>query len=160
MGNVYWVTGCEFCSLFEIRADLLPGLLYSFLRYSKWNADITHSTHAEASRSICFRKFPIECFCHSFKAWWKWINEICLFTRPQSMNSELGGVITECGSIRVWNLTTKTLFTSILCTDLFVNAAPSAKLYVTFFHVSESGILYIMLSNGCAYSYNKTLESW
>lgn len=82
------------------------------------------------------------------------------FLSPQSINSELGGVITECGSIRIWNLSTKTLFTSISCSDLFVNALPSVKLFVTFFHVSEGGILYIMLSNGCAYSYNKGLESW
>lgn len=84
----------------------------------------------------------------------------CLVIYAQSLNSELGGVIAECGSIRVWNLTAKKLFTSISCIDLFVNAVPSAKLYVTFFHVSEGGILYIMLSNGCAFSYNKSLESW
>lgn len=53
----------------------------------------------------------------------------------------------------------KKIFVSASCHDLFSDAS-TAKLSISFFHVSEVGILYVMLSNGCSYSYNKNLESW
>lgn len=82
-----------------------------------------------------------------------------LLNNLQSINSELGGIITESGTIRVWNLSEKKIFISATCHDLFSDTS-TAKLSISFFHVSEAGILYVMLSNGCAYSYSKNLESW
>ncbi|XP_031624833.1 protein HIRA homolog [Contarinia nasturtii] len=79
----------------------------------------------------------------------------CVF----SINSDLGGVVTECGQIRVWNLTECSIFISATCHDLFASTSTTAPI-VSYFHVTEVGILYILLSNGCAYSYNKNLESW
>ncbi|XP_055300313.1 protein HIRA homolog [Sitodiplosis mosellana] len=79
----------------------------------------------------------------------------CVF----SINSDLGGVVTECGQIRVWNLNEGSIYITATCHDLFPSTS-TLKPVVSYFHVTEAGILYIMLSNGCAYSYSKNLESW
>lgn len=86
------------------------------------------------------------------------IIKICL-VQLQSMNSELGGIVTECGLIRIWNLTTKEIFLSTNCYDL-LSTADGNKSFVTYFYVSESGVVFILLSNGCSYSYCKKLDSW
>lgn len=78
---------------------------------------------------------------------------------PQSINSNLGGVVTECGQVRVWNLDEGSIYIKANCHDLFPNTSTTTPV-VSYFHVTEAGILYVMLSNGCAYSYSKKLETW
>lgn len=84
---------------------------------------------------------------------------IFFFFFEQSINSDLGGVVTECGQIRIWNLTEGSIYIKATCHDLF-SSISTINPVVSYFHVTEAGILYIMLSNGCAYSYSKNLESW
>lgn len=79
------------------------------------------------------------------------------FLFPQSINSELGGIITECGNIRIWNLTERSIYIKASCSDILGYATDQL---VSYFHVSEAGTLYLLLSNGCSYSYSKNLESW
>lgn len=74
------------------------------------------------------------------------------------MNSELGGIVSECGVIRIWNLTDRSIYISATCHDLL--NFTTAQLSVAYFHVSEVGVIYVLLSNGCSYSYCKKLESW
>lgn len=83
-----------------------------------------------------------------------------VFFHLQSINSELGGIVTECGQIRVWNLTDGIIHVKATCHDLFPTTATTALAHVCYFHVTEAGILYIILSNGNAYSYSKQLETW
>lgn len=77
-----------------------------------------------------------------------------------STNCDYGGVVTVCGKIRVWNLTIGSIFISTTCHDLYTMPVTTPTPIVSFFHVTEVGILYIMLSNGSAFAYNKELESW
>lgn len=76
----------------------------------------------------------------------------------QSINSELGGIVTECGTIRIWNLTEQTIFLTTTCKEL-LNAGGTIS-YVAHFHVTEAGVPFILLSNGCSFSYCKRLDSW
>lgn len=77
----------------------------------------------------------------------------------QSINSELGGIVTECGQIRVWNLTKGSIYVKATCHDLFPSTATTTA-QVCYFYITETGILYIILSNGNAYSYSKQLDTW
>lgn len=87
-------------------------------------------------------------------------SNLILFLYSQSINSELGGIVTECGQIRVWNLTEGSIYIRATCHDLFPTQSTSTTPEVYYFHVTEAGILYVILSNGCAYSYSKQLETW
>lgn len=84
---------------------------------------------------------------------------IYILFQLQSINGELGGIVTECGLIRIWNLTLKEIFVSTNCYDL-LSTADGNRSYVTYFYVSESGVIFILLSNGCSFSYCKKLDSW
>lgn len=79
--------------------------------------------------------------------------------RLQSINSELGGIVTECGLIRVWNVAKKEIFLSTNCYDL-LTTADGNKSFVAYFYVTESGVVFIVLSNSCSFSFCKKLDSW
>lgn len=72
----------------------------------------------------------------------------------QSINNEFGGIVTECGSVRIWNIVEQSIYIACSCTDLLTGA------YVAHFHITENGIAFVMLSNGCSYSYSRKLDSW
>lgn len=77
-----------------------------------------------------------------------------IFHSSQSINSEFGGIVTECGSVRIWNVAAQSIYIACSCTDLLTGA------YVAHFHITENGVAFVMLSNGCSYSYSRTLDSW
>lgn len=72
----------------------------------------------------------------------------------QSFNGELGGVVTECGTVRIWNIVEQCIYLSASCSDILGGS------YVSNFHISEVGIVFVLLSNSFSYSYSKKLESW
>lgn len=72
----------------------------------------------------------------------------------QSINNEFGGIVTECGSVRIWNVADQSIYIACSCTDLLTGS------YVAHFHITENGIAFVMLSNGCSYSYSRKLDSW
>lgn len=62
--------------------------------------------------------------------------------------------MSECGIVRVWNIVNQNIFITTSCTDILSGA------HVTHFHISDLGIAFVLLTNGCSYSYSKQLESW
>ncbi|XP_037028576.1 protein HIRA homolog [Bradysia coprophila] len=71
-----------------------------------------------------------------------------------SINSEFGGIVTECGSVRIWNVPDQSIYIACSCKDLLTGS------YVAHFHITENGVAFVMLSNGCSYSYSRKLDSW
>lgn len=81
-------------------------------------------------------------------------------SRPyvQSVNSDLAGIVTECGSIRIWNLNESAIFLSTSCKDI-LNAGGVVS-SVASFYVTEVGVPIILLTNGYSFSYSRKLDSW
>lgn len=50
------------------------------------------------------------------------------------------------------------MFITTTCKEL-LNAGGTIS-FVTHFHVTEAGVPFILLTNGCSFSYCKKLESW
>lgn len=78
---------------------------------------------------------------------------LCSFL-SQSYNSELGGVVSECGIVRIWNIIEQSVFITSSCREILGGA------HVAHFHITDLGIAFVLLSNGCSFSYSKKLESW
>lgn len=66
--------------------------------------------------------------------------------------------MTECGTIRIWNLTEQSVFMTATCKELLNAGGNSTQ--VASFYVTEAGIPFILLSNGHSFSYCNKLESW
>lgn len=156
MGNLYRFTGCEFLLVCQICLDLQQRLYTTIFGHSKWNGHFPYFAYAKPGDSMRFRTLN-SIFVNIFPLWIRFFN--FFFFKFQSINSDLGGVVTECGQIRVWNLLEGSIHITATCHDLFPSTL-TTKPIVSYFHVTEAGILYIMLSNGCAYSYSKNLECW
>lgn len=60
--------------------------------------------------------------------------------------------------MRVWRLTPAParIHCNTVCTDVLSAAGG----YVTHLHCSDAGVVFVVLANGCAYSYCPRLESW
>lgn len=72
----------------------------------------------------------------------------------QSPNSEFVGVVCENGLVRVWKLHEPSVFINTNCSDVQTTGPLSN------FHITDDGVVFLMLGNGCSYSYSKQLESW
>lgn len=72
----------------------------------------------------------------------------------QSINSELGGIVSECGIVRIWNINEQCVFITTNCTDMLNGS------HVVQFYITEKGIALILLANGSAFSFCKKLQSW
>lgn len=71
---------------------------------------------------------------------------------------ELGGVVSECGVVRVWNIQTRKVELAVTCTDLLrVNSGNTTILLMA---ITDNGIPFIVLGNGTSYCYSRDLESW
>lgn len=66
------------------------------------------------------------------------------------------GVLTSCGNIRVWNLSAslQSIHLSASCSDLIRNCFPY------MFSITETGYVFLSLTNGCSYTYAKGLDTW
>ncbi|EDS35707.1 histone transcription regulator [Culex quinquefasciatus] len=71
-----------------------------------------------------------------------------------SPNSNLGAVLTENCTLRVWDLEEQCVFLSGTCRDIVTNSYPSVM------HLSDQGVPFIILANGSSFTYSKKLESW
>ncbi|GAB0093518.1 Protein HIRA [Sergentomyia squamirostris] len=69
-------------------------------------------------------------------------------------SGELGGVVSECGLVRVWNIKEQKVTVSTSCTDLLRGGT------VKMLTITDQGIPFVLISNGCAYTYSKAMESW
>ncbi|XP_037920410.1 protein HIRA homolog [Hermetia illucens] len=66
----------------------------------------------------------------------------------------LGGVISECGQLRVWNIEKQAIYITSSCADIFKSGQ------VVQFTITENGIPFVLFSNGSSYSYSKGMECW
>uniref|UniRef100_A0A182IV44 Protein HIRA n=1 Tax=Anopheles atroparvus TaxID=41427 RepID=A0A182IV44_ANOAO len=71
-----------------------------------------------------------------------------------SSNSQLVGVVTESGILRIWNVSEKSVVLSTNCSEIMSGS------YVTILHISDQGMPFIVLSNGSSYCYCRKLDSW
>ncbi|EAA05842.4 AGAP009488-PA, partial [Anopheles gambiae str. PEST] len=71
-----------------------------------------------------------------------------------SSNSQLAGVVTESGILRIWSVPEKAVLLSTSCAEIMSGS------FVTILHVSDKGMPFIVLSNGSSYSYCRKLDSW
>ncbi|XP_059615006.1 protein HIRA homolog [Phlebotomus argentipes] len=71
-----------------------------------------------------------------------------------NFSGELGGVVSECGLVRVWNIEEQKVIVSTSCTDLLRGGS------VKMLNVTEKGTPFVLMSNGCAFTFSKDLESW
>ncbi|XP_050101416.1 protein HIRA homolog [Anopheles aquasalis] len=71
-----------------------------------------------------------------------------------SSNSKLVAVLTENGTLRIWNVPEKAVYLSTNCSDILSGS------FVTVLHVSDQGMPFIVLANGSSYCYCRKLDSW
>lgn len=64
------------------------------------------------------------------------------------------GVVCENGLVRVWKLHEPSVFINTNCSDVLTTGN------LANFHITVDGVVFLMLGNGCSYSYSKQLESW
>lgn len=64
-------------------------------------------------------------------------------------------MISECGQIRIWNVDEQTIYLTSSCSEIFNKAG-----HVVQFQITESGVPFILFSNGNAYSYSTDLQCW
>ncbi|XP_036343366.1 LOW QUALITY PROTEIN: protein HIRA homolog [Rhagoletis pomonella] len=70
-------------------------------------------------------------------------------------SGRLVGVVTDCGTLRIWHIEERRIFLSTTCNDI------GGKLgTVVQFNITEDGIPMILYANGSAYSYSPQLQSW
>lgn len=65
------------------------------------------------------------------------------------------GVITECGLLRIWNISTCSAVLATNCNEIYGKHGP-----VLSFTITEHGVPLILFSNGQAFSYSAQLQSW
>ncbi|XP_055384553.1 protein HIRA homolog [Condylostylus longicornis] len=70
-------------------------------------------------------------------------------------SGKLAGVISECGSLKIWNVEEKKIFISASCSEMFKKCGQ-----VIQFSITESGTPIVLFCNGTSYSYSETMKCW
>ena len=73
----------------------------------------------------------------------------------QSPKGHMVGIITDCGLLRIWNISACTAVLATTCTEIFGKHGT-----VIQFTITEHGVPLVLFSNGQAFSYSQQLQSW